>query len=161
PTAAAMTEDPRGAGVLEIRQSFAVHYEYPVLFTRDALGAGEAALLSVLRRAGPGPHRVLPALDAGLVQADARLPERLSRSGERPAALVSWVAAPVLVPGGEACKHDAALVERFPRLVESHRIDRQSFFLAIGGGAVLDAVGYAAATAHRGVRLIRMPSTVL
>ena len=38
---------------------------------------------------------------------------------------------------------------------------RQSFVLAIGGGAVLDAVGYAAAIAHRGVRLIRMPTTVL
>ena len=33
--------------------------------------------------------------------------------------------------------------------------------VAIGGGAVLDAVGYAAATAHRGVRLIRVPTTVL
>jgi 3-dehydroquinate synthase len=33
--------------------------------------------------------------------------------------------------------------------------------MAIGGGAVLDMVGYAAATAHRGVRLIRVPTTVL
>ncbi len=33
--------------------------------------------------------------------------------------------------------------------------------MAVGGGAVLDAVGYAAATAHRGVRLIRVPTTVL
>jgi 3-dehydroquinate synthase len=32
---------------------------------------------------------------------------------------------------------------------------------AIGGGAVLDVVGYAAATAHRGIRLIRIPTTVL
>ena len=145
----------------EIRQSFAVSYEYPVLFTRDALGAGEEALLSVLRRAGPGPHRVLVAIDGGLLAADPRLPERLGRFGERHAREVSWIAAPVAVPGGEACKQDPALVERFHRLVETHRIDRQSFFLVIGGGAVLDAVGYAAATAHRGVRLIRMPSTVL
>ncbi len=33
--------------------------------------------------------------------------------------------------------------------------------IAIGGGAVLDAAGYAAATAHRGIRLIRVPTTVL
>ena len=33
--------------------------------------------------------------------------------------------------------------------------------MAIGGGAVLDAAGYAAATAHRGIRLIRVPTTVL
>jgi 3-dehydroquinate synthase len=41
------------------------------------------------------------------------------------------------------------------------RICRHSYVLAIGGGAVLDMVGYAAATAHRGVRLIRVPTTVL
>ena len=40
-------------------------------------------------------------------------------------------------------------------------VDRHSFILAIGGGAVLDTVGYAAATTHRGVRLLRMPTTVL
>ena len=53
------------------------------------------------------------------------------------------------------------------RLAELHRrlaalkIDRQSYVLAIGGGAMLDVVGYAAATLHRGVRLVRMPTTVL
>jgi 3-dehydroquinate synthase len=33
--------------------------------------------------------------------------------------------------------------------------------IAIGGGAVLDTVGLAAATAHRGIRHIRVPTTVL
>jgi 3-dehydroquinate synthase len=33
--------------------------------------------------------------------------------------------------------------------------------IAIGGGAVLDLVGFAAATAHRGIRLVRMPTTTL
>jgi 3-dehydroquinate synthase len=45
--------------------------------------------------------------------------------------------------------------------VNAHGICRHSFVVAIGGGAVLDMAGYAAATSHRGVRLIRMPSTVL
>jgi 3-dehydroquinate synthase len=104
---------------------------------------------------------MLVTIDGGLLQADPGLPERLSRFAERHADLVVSVAPPVTLPGGEACKQDAAVVERLHRLVESHRLCRQSFFLAIGGGAVLDAVGYAAATAHRGVRLIRMPSTAL
>jgi 3-dehydroquinate synthetase len=34
----------------------------------------------------------------------------------------------------------------------ARNIDRQSFAVAIGGGAVLDAVGFAAAIFHRGVR---------
>ena len=40
-------------------------------------------------------------------------------------------------------------------------IDRQSAVLIVGGGAVLDMAGYAAATAHRGVRVVRVPTTVL
>jgi 3-dehydroquinate synthase len=66
-----------------------------------------------------------------------------------------------VVRGGEICKHEPVEVERIHSLVERHRLCRHSFIIAIGGGAVLDAAGYAAATAHRGVRLIRLPSTVL
>src|SRR5690606_38845412 len=42
-----------------------------------------------------------------------------------------------------------------------HHIDRHSYVVAIGGGAVLDAVGLVATTTHRGVRHIRVPTTVL
>ena len=46
-------------------------------------------------------------------------------------------------------------------LLSQHAIDRHSFTIAIGGGAVLDAVGYASAIFHRGVRHVRLPTTVL
>jgi 3-dehydroquinate synthase len=46
-------------------------------------------------------------------------------------------------------------------LINKHRICRRSTVLVIGGGAVLDGAGYAAAIAHRGVRIVRMPTTVL
>lgn len=71
---------------------------------------------------------------------------------------------PVLVetvPGGERCKRSMEVVDRVVQAIDDHRIDRQSFVLAIGGGAVLDAVGFGAAIAHRGVRLVRMPTTTL
>ena len=38
---------------------------------------------------------------------------------------------------------------------------RHSYVIVIGGGAALDMVGLAAATAHRGLRLIRYPTTSL
>jgi len=41
------------------------------------------------------------------------------------------------------------------------RLDRQAAVLVVGGGAVLDAAGYAASLVHRGVRVVRLPSTVL
>ncbi|HLT37238.1 MAG TPA: 3-dehydroquinate synthase, partial [Enhygromyxa sp.] len=42
-----------------------------------------------------------------------------------------------------------------------HGLDRHSCVLIVGGGAVLDAVGYAASICHRGLRVVRMPTTVL
>jgi 3-dehydroquinate synthase len=67
----------------------------------------------------------------------------------------------VVVPGGEAVKNQHDCVEHMLRELSSRQIDRQSFAIAIGGGAVLDAVGFAAAIFHRGVRHIRCPTTVL
>jgi len=76
-------------------------------------------------------------------------------------AVLELVAPPETLPGGEASKNDPDLVRRLQlRLVELG-IDRHSFVVAIGGGAFLDFVGYAAATTHRGVRHIRIPTTVL
>jgi 3-dehydroquinate synthase len=45
--------------------------------------------------------------------------------------------------------------------IEKDKLDRHAFVVALGGGAMLDMVGYAAAIAHRGVRVVRVPSTVL
>ena len=63
--------------------------------------------------------------------------------------------------GGEICKNDTNDVEKILGLINRFELDRRSFVVAIGGGALLDAVGFAAATAHRGVRLIRVPTTTL
>ena len=45
--------------------------------------------------------------------------------------------------------------------IAAEHIDRHSYVVVVGGGAFLDAIGFAAATAHRGVRLVRFPTTVL
>lgn len=63
--------------------------------------------------------------------------------------------------GGEICKNDSNDVEKILGLINRFELDRRSFVVAVGGGALLDAVGFAAATAHRGVRLIRVPTTTL
>lgn len=65
------------------------------------------------------------------------------------------------VDGGELCKNDANEVQRLLAAINDDRLDRRSYIVVIGGGAVLDVVGYVAAVAHRGIRLIRFPSTTL
>jgi len=145
----------------EIRQDFAIRYSFPVVFTRGAFDPENDALAGILRRAGEKRHRVLPVLDSQVLEANPGLAAQLERYAERRPGLVEFVAPPFTVRGGEICKTDPAEVERIQALIERHHLCRQSFVLVIGGGAVLDAAGYAAATAHRGLRLIRMPTTVL
>ncbi len=98
-------------------------------------------------------------IDAGVHEAHPDL----IRDIERYAGLnrISLIKDPLVVPGGERVKGDHQVLENLYRIVAEDKIDRHSYILVIGGGAVIDAVGYAAATAHRGIRLIRMPTTVL
>ncbi len=65
------------------------------------------------------------------------------------------------MPGGERVKVDLHFVEDMQRRVIEQRIDRHSYVIAVGGGALLDAAGLVAATIHRGVRYVRVPTTVL
>jgi 3-dehydroquinate synthase len=67
----------------------------------------------------------------------------------------------MITTGGEAAKNDLTAPFAILQKINDLGIDRQSFVIAIGGGAVLDMVSFAAAIAHRGVRMIRMPTTVL
>ena len=155
---------PAGAGhtaVHEIQQAFEVHYSYPVTFTRGVFSERNDTFCRVLRRAGERRHRILPVLDSGLVAADPTLSDRLARYARAHTDLIELVGAPLLVRGGEICKSDPREVDELRAMVERHGLCRHSFILAVGGGSVLDAMGYAAATVHRGVRFIRMPTTVL
>lgn len=66
-----------------------------------------------------------------------------------------------LLPGGEIIKNDSKVAKRIFTDIEQNGICRHSYVLAIGGGAILDTVGFAAATAHRGIRHFRLPTTTL
>ena len=144
-----------------IQQHFTVEYSYPVIFTKDIFTPENSTLRDVVCKTGPGKHRALVVIDSEVARLSVGLLERISRYAEAHSDALEFVAPPFIVRGGEVCKHEPVEVERIHALVERHRLCRHSFIIAIGGGAVLDAVGFAAATAHRGVRLIRLPSTVL
>ena len=75
--------------------------------------------------------------------------------------VLDLVIAPIPLPGGEAAKNDWSLVESIWQAVHDHQLCRHSYIIAIGGGAIQDLVGFAASTAHRGIRHVRMPTTTL
>ena len=146
-----------------IRQRITVSYDFPVVFTRNAFHPENPALPGILAQAGPGPHRLAAVIDSGVAHAFADLPGSLEAlfPPDGPGAPATLCAPALTVPGGELAKADMAVYGSVLNLIFQARLCRQSFLLVIGGGAVLDAAGFAAATAHRGVRLIRMPSTAL
>lgn len=139
---------------------FSVGWNHRLLTTRDALDPSNPVLADLLP-SGDGPVRLLAVLDRGLVEARPELPAQIGQWAESNPTSVRLVDDVLTVEGGERSKQDFGVFEQTTRAINDGGICRKSFVLVAGGGAVLDAVGYAAASAHRGVRLIRLPSTTL
>ncbi len=144
-----------------LQQKFTVAYEYPVHFTTSAFAADNRVLVDTLLSAGPGPHRLLCVLDEGVLLSCARILEQIEAYARQHRETIKMVCSPLVLSGGEEVKNDKDGYLTIEAAIQELGICRQSFVLAIGGGALLDLAGFAAGTAHRGVRLIRMPTTVL
>jgi 3-dehydroquinate synthase len=144
------------------RQSFSIDYNYPVYFTRDLFDPANPCLYRALTTIEPDKcHRVALFVDEGVTLAAPTLLARIARYAAAHSASMTIAGDIVVVPGGETVKNQHDQVEHMLRDLSLRQIDRQSFAIAIGGGAVLDAVGFAAAIFHRGVRHIRCPTTTL
>ncbi len=159
----------------EVKQNIQVNFQYSVLFTENAFTRENTTLAEVFAKpklSASSTHlendaqvksirqtKVLVVIDDNVVKKHTDLITQLKSYAL--AHKIDLVRAPLIVPGGEQVKKDLSHLDTIYQLVADEKIDRHSYILAIGGGAVLDAIGYAAATAHRGVRLVRMPTTVL
>lgn len=145
-----------------VRQRVTVDFDFPVSFTRGVFDPANPLLADTLGRREPGRRqRVAVVIDAGVAAAWPGLADGIRAYAEAHAGRVALAGDPLMVPGGEASKNDPGVVTAILAHLQGHGIDRHSHLLAIGGGAVLDAAGYAAAVCHRGVRLVRLPTTVL
>ena len=65
-----------------------------------------------------------------------------------------------LIPSGESSKSSTMLEEVYGWLA-SHKAERTSVIIALGGGVVCDIAGYIAATYLRGMPIIMIPTSVL
>ncbi|OED36373.1 3-dehydroquinate synthase [Chromatiales bacterium (ex Bugula neritina AB1)] len=143
-------------------QRFSVPYEYPVYFTDKLFDAGNPVLIQTLSRLEPDKrHRVIVFVDAGLLQSRSQLFTELTDYANAHSDHIDLVTRPLAMPAGEKLKSDLHFVEQMQKAIAEHHIDRHSYVIGIGGGALLDAVGLVAATSHRGIRHIRIPTTVL
>ena len=145
-----------------LQQSFSVKFEYKVFFTSHLFNPDNTALSGFLKenRSAGTVQKMLVVIDEGVHHAHPALFTKIKKYFDCNSD-IHLVTEMIVVPGGEAAKNDESLLYRIIDAVNKYGIDRHSYITAIGGGAVLDMVGYAAAISHRGVRHIRIPTTVL
>ncbi|MEH2290167.1 3-dehydroquinate synthase [Nostoc sp.] len=145
-----------------INQRVSVTFNYEVHFTQNLFDLKNPTLAQVIAADGETkPKRVVAVVDAGILKYQPELVKQLVAYTKFYGEVLAIASEPMIISGGEAAKNDPTLVEQIQQLIEAAGLCRHSYILAIGGGAMLDLVGYAAATAHRGIRLIRVPTTVL
>ena len=140
---------------------FHVPFVHRLRFTADVLEADQNVLLDVLEPSGDRPARVQFWVDEFVLQAHPDLKQKIHRFLSQHADRIQSVGNVQTVCGGEDVKNDIHVLERMLKCFNAADLDRRSYVVVIGGGAVLDAVGFAAAIAHRGIRLVRLPTTTL
>ena len=135
---------------------FSVPFVHRLRVTTDVCGDDYPALSELLDGGETGAARVLLVAERALRDSASRLEGRF-RSDDN----VELVAPTEWIDGGEASKNSLDQIRGLLQTINESNLDRRSYVVVIGGGAVLDAVGFAAAIAHRGIRLVRIPTTRL
>jgi 3-dehydroquinate synthase len=149
-----------------LHQVVSVSFNYDVHFTSGLFELSNPLLAQVIaesreRNYQQNPKKIVAVIDAGLLEAHPNLLGQFTAYVDHYANVMQVAADPLVIPAGEASKNDPQLLYQIYQQIDAAGLCRHSYLLAIGGGATLDLSGYAAATAHRGIRLVRIPTTVL
>ena len=142
-----------------IQRQIQVGWQLRVFFTEDVFNPANPVLKDAL--ADASQRKVLVVLEDSLAQARPRFDSRIESYFSAHARLLQLVRSPLYVCGGESAKNSLTLVTDILSQIDHHHVDRHSYVVAVGGGALLDVAGFAATTAHRGLRLVRIPTTTL
>jgi 3-dehydroquinate synthase len=145
-----------------IERTIQVNWQHRVLFTDHVFSPANLTLRDNLNRDEQGsPRRALVVVDKALAVARPELSTAMGNYFAAHPDAATLAAPPIVCAGGEQAKASWASVSEIHSALDRHHIDRHSYLIAVGGGALLDMAGLAAATAHRGVRHIRIPTTTL
>ncbi|SFZ90914.1 3-dehydroquinate synthase [Flaviramulus basaltis] len=144
-----------------IKQSFQVNFDFNLIFTSKLFETDNNILVDLLSSNSTSKTKAIVVVDTGVIDSHPQLKEDIDNYFKQYNDSITLEGSVLEIPGGEQSKNDETFIQSILENINTFGIDRHSYVIAIGGGAVLDAVGFAAAIAHRGVRLIRIPTTVL
>jgi len=144
-----------------IEQDFSINYRYNILFTREVFHLSNTLLFDLFQPSAIGGKIKLGfVIDQGLLDHWPNLPQAIE-SYIHAFPSLQLVAQPLVITGGEPAKNSLETLDEVLNYIHEKNIDRHAYLIGMGGGAILDMVGFAAAIGHRGIRHIRMPTTVL
>tara|TARA_R110002167_G_scaffold37529_5_gene117621 strand:+ start:1084 stop:2250 length:1167 start_codon:yes stop_codon:yes gene_type:complete len=144
-----------------IEQSFSVAYTYKLYFTQNLFDTKNTLFRDVIKGYKENEAvKLLFVVDDGVVAHHPKIMDAIKMYCDGHPKNLKHTEG-IVIAGGEQCKNDYGNITRILEGINKNSICRHSFVVVIGGGAVIDMVGYAAAIAHRGVKLIRIPTTVL
>lgn len=146
-----------------IEQEFTVTFKYGVYFTEQLFAPDNNLFAQILRQSHSAdkPAKLLFVIDSGVAQAFPELAQQVRDYTLGHAATLQLVSEPLIIPGGEEAKNNTAHLQQLLSAINEFGVCRHSYLIAIGGGALLDLAGFTATIAHRGIRHIRIPTTVL
>ena len=145
-----------------IERTIQVSYRHQVHFTEGLFHSSNSLLRDVLtKESSRSSQKVLVIVDEALAEAQPFLLEQIEAFFDAHSDVLQLVCSPLVIEGGERTKNSYFHVTEIHSHIDRYHIDRHSCVIAVGGGALLDMAGLAAATAHRGVRHIRIPTTTL
>ncbi|MDF2866738.1 MAG: 3-dehydroquinate synthase [Gammaproteobacteria bacterium] len=142
-----------------IKSSFPVYFNYQVQFTHGLFDKKNPLFVEIVQQASKQPSKLLWVIEQEVANSQPELTAAMDAYCQHHQ--LQQCGKPLVIGGGEAIKNDSSLLKSIYQAINEHGICRHSYIVAVGGGALLDMVGFAAATAHRGIRLIRVPTTVL
>ncbi len=140
-----------------LQQSFVVPFTYRVFFTEDIFEEKNHILKGLINKSSD--EKVLVIFDETVVCKNRHLLKCTKEYFNKN--LPGQLTEMMILPGGEAVKNEIGRVNEILEAIERGKLSRHSYIIVVGGGALLDLAGYAASIAHRGIRLIRIPTTVL
>lgn len=144
-----------------LQQSFTITFEYKVIFTEHLFSKSNAALKEFFNsQRTTNNKKIFVVLDSGVTSYHTSLEDDI-RTYFNDIDGYTLIPEILKIEGGEYAKNNPDYFYQLVNAVDTFGIDRHSYIIAIGGGSILDLVGYAAAVSHRGIRHIRVPTTVL
>lgn len=144
-----------------INQNFNINFNYKVIFTENIFSLENKNLFNILVNDLSKKNKIIVFIDKNVVLSHKLIINDIVCYFREFKDNLELVVDPIIIPGGERLKNRFLFLKLFYNYIEKYKICRQSYIISIGGGSLQDFIGYLASTSHRGVKLIRVPTTVL